>query len=359
MISSSRKISSILTLTALMAGLSSCQLDDMADSTSDMQKTTGEMADTTGRMADTTEEMADTTNKMASIMDIMNESVSYTYEDLRPGNSLTIRRQQIFSMNQIERLEGKLLEAAPYFKSFEFQIWKRFEWDNEEKRLVLFDEGVEEFLLDVGRYVPEDRAPDPTSTANEMKNLCALAATMEQMNSNQPIQAKVKNFKPVSMIDLLQDGLNMRKDVESGKVRVEDLPTYQRKVLEYAPDAIFILQLRANFYATMALTQISDIQKTGITGLLEKIDMYFTDWNAKIGRLEMAQIKRATAWMNESNRIRDYLLSIDVHPKINSTVKKLYRNMKINANDIPAPDSGSPRRTPIEALLQSIDEFRK
>lgn len=99
----------------------------------------------------------------------------------------------------------------------------------------------------------------------------------------------------------------------------------------------------------MFLVQVSDIQKIsflGIPGLLNKLKMLTHSWTGKTRSLNDSSLKEFTTFLHGSNESRTYLASIGESVRMDSSLMKIFRNMRI-----PAETGASKYRT---GLLENL-----
>jgi hypothetical protein len=320
-------------------------------------KNMDDMKNTTGQMANTTKQMAGTTQGMAKTTDEVRDGVEQTLTDLRQGNTLQARQDSIIQLNNATSMEAKIAAATAYFEAFEFQLWG-VATDTRDTLISLYLCAIQEFDRDVKDYVPEDMKVDPTSKNNKTMNLYALSVTMHMLNGHaipQPMVVGEPKIQ-VSMFDLIKNGLNLKAGLDSGKIQEASLEDWQREVLNNEQLYDYIIQTRENFLPVMTLAQVSNIAQTGflgIPGLLREGKMLFFDWNPSLSSMNIEQISRATSWLKEANEDRDYLNTIHVDARVDSSVKKIYEHM-----DLSDAKPSSDQSNATTARLQDLTSFK-
>ncbi len=341
-----------------------------------MTKDMDEMHDATNQM----NQKMDTTNQgMATMTDQTNE----LYVDQRQGFSDQIRHQFLDALEKAPTFMAKISEAGQYFLAYEFQLYKHFGSDTPAKLDSLYDQAVEEFFRTFRRYIDDKYAIDPshasdrmevgvgdastqasTNDQNRMLNAAALAVMMYRVNLNLQNDTRVLPSEKISMQDLIEQGLDLKTQLDSGAIKETDLKEWQREVLRHETDAYYALQLRTTFVPAIVLGDISDIADVNI---LTKGLRMLKSWDNDLSQLtNVEQIVTNTAYMKDANTQVAWLLAHRVDPRIDSTIMKIFKNMNVTAN-MAVPPGGSTQaqgkaRTRISALkdmIAQIEKFRK
>lgn len=269
------KITSILTISIL--SLSACgPIDDMKD----MKKTTAEMKETTKELADVSKKM----NKSTTRID---DSAGNTYRDMRLDTSISNGFKALNEMESAKSLEQKMIAAAYYLASFEFQVWKNKDLDTEELRQQMYALSVKRLFADIKEYVSEltdseslpPKISDVSVADNNLKNLYAIAAMLHEVNPNQEVMHRVNDVQVVTMLDLISEGLHSAKSTNVTKV-----PQYQKIVAQNEELAVLLLQLRYNIFMLKSLSSVSNIQD----GLIAIQAMYRKPWQPDFSKLSNA-----------------------------------------------------------------------
>jgi hypothetical protein len=339
--------SASLRLTALIVPLlmtSGCIVTDMKDTTDHMDATTSQMNSTTSQMNDRTAQMNDTTSSMAKDMSRMLETmeamkndtleklsetelgIKDTYSDLRQDEAVKVRHDMLEMMEQTSALNAKVVAAGKYIMSFEFQLWKNNLNDTSEYRDQLLRDAMEEFFLDLARYMPDPSdAPDPTSSKAQMQNLMAIAGTIDRVNPNaQVMSRKDKTVQQYSIQGLIEEALQYSDQVESGEISLEDLKPWQQEVLINRDAAISLLQARANFLPVMTLARISDLQHRNLA-----MQAWMTYHGFTPSFDNLAAMSEALTFIKSANDEIIFLKKIHVAPRIDGTLQSLYKNMNL------------------------------
>lgn len=241
-------------------------------------------------MKNTTTEMKDTTKGMASSTKRIDGYSANTYRDMRLDTSISNGFKALNEMEAANSLEQKVIAAAYYMASFEFQLWKNNDLDDEALRQKMYALSVKRLFADIKEYVvsekdahkPPPSEKDASADANKLKNLYAISVAMHEINPNQEVAEKVNGVKLVSMLDLVTDGL--RAAALNSKMDLAKTPEYQKIVAQNEELAVMLLQLRYNILAGKALKLIADLDGL-FNGLINKTAKSLFPWKPDLTRL--------------------------------------------------------------------------
>jgi hypothetical protein len=309
---------------------SGCIVTDMKNSTEEMNGTTKDMNNTTKEMNDRinslSKDMAEMKTDTHESLIETKDAIKNTYSDMRQNYTVAVRHDMIEMLEKATALEAKVAAAGKYCMAFEFQLWKNNLGDSDVYREQLFRDAMEEFFLELGRYMsdPND-APDPTSSKANMQNVMALAGTIDRVNPNaQFLSRRFKSVQQVSISTMFHEALAKSAKVENGEIRVEDLRPFENQVLINRDAAIALLQARANFLPVMALSRISDIQHRSLP--MQAVMAYI---GSTPNLNNMAAMTEALEFMTNANEEIRFLKSINVSPRLNGSLKALFKNMRL------------------------------
>ena len=320
------------------------------------------------------DEMHDATVSMNNKMDGTNSAVARTndavertnlyvqttYFDLRQGNAKTIRYNALQEMEHSGSPEAKIASAGVFAMGFEFQLWTGTGPDTASRRDGLYDEAMKELFRTIQNYKDLDRPIDVASTDGRMQNLEAIAVTLHFVNPS--AIPDPRTGRDASLLSLIEDTIARREALWSlSAAERARTPEYQKEILDHLEDAVYLLQLRANFLGAMVLGQVSDIQSAG---LVSKAGMLLKGWDARIDRLNVTQLDTYKLWLEESMRVRSELEASGFDARMDSKLMKIYRNMRMVSAAAPAAESAkasvveSNRARAAAALVEAIERFR-
>jgi hypothetical protein len=347
-----------------MSALSGCSamknMDEMRNTTNHMAATTDHMDGNMNSMVGKTDHMSTKTDHMADKMDYMADKTDHVgetsdallnqtnrvvhlsecemYVDMRQGDSATLRMRALERLEKTEAVEGKIMDAATYFMSFEFQLWKGTGCDSQEKLQRLYSDSIEQFFKDAKRYYDDHERAHPTLNpiTGAPKNIQALAAAMYLPNPNQADDAKARGAVPISFLRVVENALKAEKKVNSGELMPAEIPRYIHEALVHRDDIVYMLNVRMNTMAAAVLAKFTGIEEDrGLINKLRSLNevsvLMFNDWTAPIDKLSVSQLREFTEYLSWSNQARDFLRSIGEEPKADGMILRMYRHMKFPA----------------------------
>lgn len=284
------KLRVVISSLAILLLFSACsekkQLTEMHDATVDMNgkmdqlhKTTSDgMRDTINKMEQlhqtTTEGMQETVKGMkqsvaltASVLDTSNELGDLS----KHGASVEGRNNRLKNILEDATLENKVTHAAIYFKSFEYQFWQGSGQDASlKKRQHLIDEAAAEFFRAIAEFNNGSPLVNPFATpgvplisdyGNREAIFNAFALTLHELDRKQEeMLRKYPEIKPVSMLSIIKDALTAEKDINSGKIPVEEISEATHMVLTNKDVALKLLQARLNFALSVFICSVSKLK---------------------------------------------------------------------------------------------------
>jgi hypothetical protein len=327
-------------------------MQDVDNKTSQLDAQTTQVAAQTQQVVGLTAQVKDLTEELAQLTENLGQTTQSTYEDLRQGNSVTLRAYALKQMTKAKAVEEKLSFAGIYMQAYEFQLWKGTGMDDQTVLQGLYYQAFIEFFKDVREFEDGSYNLDPTSTSMTNEDLYAIAATMHEVNQNAVELDTTNNTPQVSILSLIKDTLAKEKDVNSGKIAWNSLQQYEQEILSNEKDAVYLLRLRENFLPIMTLSQLSNLEYEGFIAKLANFLLGITpDFTA----LNLSQVYTYTTWIQDANTTHDYLVANGYDPMINWKLAHLYAPLKM-------PDTSTlaePRKDAMNAFIQQIQIFQK
>jgi hypothetical protein len=296
---------------------------------------------------------------------------------LRQGDSRNIRALTLSTeMPKDTTIQAKIATAGQYYSSFEFQLIDDGNCDTDADRDNLYDSAMTEFFMAINPMMPNPNAKiDPTSTKEQDEDLFALAVAAQQVNPNRALLDQQHDLSSVSMLTLIEDSLSQASDVNSGNVKVSDLPLYQQVVLQNQQAAVQLLRVRADFFPGMVLLQITNLQDLNNWGPFNFLRQAFdtigalieekTGAQATFDNLTVAELENVSTWMGFASDQINYLNAQKFSFTLDSNLKEFYKNLKLpapgkSAEDAKLASAELVTRSSAESdLLTQIHSFRK
>lgn len=287
-----------------------------------VKKNMDSMHDKTIQMAETTEELQQSTAETKDVL-------AWVSIVQKQGGGYEIRSKAFERLQAADTINLKLKEAKSYYYAFDFQIANYTEITG-VNLFDLRDELTGLAVAELGKALPEVMPAgtkwklDATKSGNKNESLMALSATLHEINVLQGPQSQPVGLRPISMLDLIAEGLLKKKSVNSGRLTQDMLTEADKSVLREEQMFTHLLQLRMRTLPVIALGRVSNIQD----GLLKKFGMLFFTWKPRFEELNSEQINYAAAIIEEALKTRELLVRMDVESKIDSKVERILKKMK-------------------------------
>lgn len=307
----------LLSLTTLLAACEVKQnLDEMHDSTVEMNRTT--------------KDMNHSTNSLETAIDEL-------YNALRQGDSLSARRSALDNLVKASDPARKLSEAAKYFMAFEYQLWSDQGQDKgEEKRLELATLAAREFFKDIQQFIPGgEMSPKPfigqiipTEKSNLVNSFNALSVAAHYMNPKQEIYLKEKKeMGSLTMNKMIEESLLAKPKIESGEKHLNEYPGYVAEVLANEPIAIYFLEARYNYLATLFLGRSTNIAHNKLAGA----KIITMNWELDLSGFNFAQIDEMNKLLAGALKTKSVLKQIGIKARTDVLLVRMYKNMNLVA----------------------------
>lgn len=322
----------------LAIGATGCGIMDSAKK---MMTNMDHMAATTDRLAKKTDEMSDTTKGMAYQTQLLLRLA-------RQGGAQETRREamKLFISDDMP-FEGRAVNAAVYFRSFEFQLFDEsvdLKADgttiDEEYRSALFAAAGEELVFSVRRVAAGPRPdPDPLSNKANMQALFAMGGTMDQMNDLQHNLAERYGFQSRSVMDLLVEALQSKAQADADPLSV---PAYVNKILEYEDEARYLFELRYNIYPAVVVDKLYDVSQMGLG---DKLKMLLKKkLTVDLAKFNTSEIRMLTdKYIKGALQTRKFMADIGAPIKMNSSLLDILKKAQIK--DDPNAAAGKAQAT--------------
>jgi peptidoglycan hydrolase CwlO-like protein len=319
-----------------MSGQMTTMNGSIVDMHGDMKSVATDMKSMAGQMTTMNDNMVVMTNQMAGLSgDIkkMGVTLDLTHSDLRMIFTGQHRIAALDAMEQADDQVAKLGYAGEYMISHTYQAWNS-KVDSKEARIDLMGIAIPDFFYKVTNYIHDRDQFDPSKTDSQSQNLYAITAALDFINLIELDGLKGSDEKPVTMLSMIEEGLMQKENVNSGKVRLSDLPVYQREVLNREQDAIYLLRVRQNFlkgiaYNLMMLNHSGDDpSKIASIWNVFKTRVLGKGISPKLNGVNVAQIEIIAGVLDTAYETEKFLRDFGVDPMNNKNVGALIRKMR-------------------------------
>jgi hypothetical protein len=319
------------------------KMDKMVVQTGTMNQQMTAMSAQMGQTVLKLEKMQVTTDQVLAV-------ASETFDSLRQGDSLTLRRNALAQLLKQEPgvksdvlVASRLSEAGKYFMSFEYQLWSNLGEDRESgKRLEMAATAAKEFMRDVQQFMQSVKQIDPPE-ANSEKNtdqaLNVLSAAMSAINPKQSREIKINSLstaidsekiQSLTMYDMVKTAVLAGKEIRDGKKKLEDFPAYVEEILNHEHVALLLLRTRHLFLVSLTLAKISNVTD----GLAEQAKMFTMEWHPNFSRFNIAELKEVNRFIKGAVATKQLLIDLGVETKSSYSLDKILANAVFNIEEV-------------------------
>jgi uncharacterized protein YoxC len=326
----------------------------MAGQMGGLNQSINTMAGKMDSMNDSVLIMANQMSGLSGDIKNMSEVLNLTHSDLRLIFTGQHRLEALAAMEASEGQVTKLGYAGEYMISHTYQSWNS-KVDEPSVRLDLMGLAVPDFFYKVSNYIADRERVNPTLQDQQSMNLFAIASSLDYVNSIELDGLNDSKAPVVTMLSMIEEGLLAKADVNSGKIKLDDLPTYQREVLNREQDAIYLLRIRHNFLKAVAYS----LSESSISG--DEPSKLKSIWNVfkarvlgktishQVNELNVAQIEVIATVLDLAYATEKFLVDLGVDPMNNKNVEALLKKMR----NVPNVMKGSGAE--IEHFNESLD----
>jgi len=344
------RIQFLLKVSALCAastlGLSACLLTDMKE------------------MHDSTVAMNEKMNHTNGGMDRTNLLVKLSYLDGRKKEAVDERNHSLKMMEESEEVAPKLKHASSFMRALEFQIFKP-ELENQAEREILFNEAVAEFFKLIQEYAGNRGNVSPKSTDGKMQNLYAISAALHSVNARQELEQAGTRYPVLSLLDLINQGLDTARALREGRGNARALPEYVKEVIRNEQDAVYILRIRQNFLTAYGFALSASPENGNELSLLQKGWFLIghgrlgIDWTPVFDDRNTVQLEYFAAVLQYALATRDALKANGYDPKTDQSILRIFKNIDWSKVEQTTPTEGEglnllERREAVEGLRSTI-----
>ena len=203
-----------------------------------------------------------TTEDMKGISQSIKTSQEYLTILARAGSSGAFTVEQFERVKRAVKLSDKLELTTAYFAGMEYQYWLGWGQDTQELRESMWAKGIEMFFSHIDGLVDDDFPMDGSwwslgyKLSDEQETLGIVSVGMSKVSTEQERMTKKFGIKSYSAYDLIKEGLKYKADYEAG----HSVPEWAVKVLRNEKTAIYLLQLRHNFYPLIVLSRMTNVE---------------------------------------------------------------------------------------------------
>lgn len=261
------------------------------------------------------------------------EKTDEMYSDLRQGDAAAGRRGAWDSLLAADAPQDKLIYAAQFVRSFDFQMWSGLDGDNSAMRNEMAKKNAEEFMLMIqGLVKPGQTEAIPFADTklnpfwgNRIKSFNAIAVALQETDPKQfRMGSRVSGFQKMNFLTMLQTALRASFKRRLGQ-SIDNEPPYVREILNHERTAVLLMKTRMNYSAVLALGKVTDICNGGF----DFLKMRFMTWTLDMSGIGIDEIRLGTEKLQWAADAHDFLRSVGITPVMNGPLKTVMGQMRI------------------------------
>lgn len=280
------------------------------------------------------------------------EAASESREEIANGRVMTragaakdARAKALERMKERKSIEGKVVEAATYFKAFEYQLWTGQRYDNQEYLDSLIEDAMNEIYRNLKELNNDKRISKTNPTAFRINpwrkkrdaNLLAFSLGMHKVHglqitrdpiSNTPVEVEFSD-EGTSVLDIIKSSLKRIREYENGFLAYGELKPYEVVVYENIEEFTTLVNVRYNMILTLALAEISNVEESTIEGFSSII--LPSSWNSldnEYMEINDAKKRKANKYITEAAKLRNFMLDHGFTNFMYNPIEKSFKRMK-------------------------------
>ncbi len=306
-----------------------------------LKKTAEDTAKTTKEMNETTKDLKDLTLSLGS---------NVTYKESHATMVIHLDRlfqetaahhkgvadsvwQFFFGKNEEPDL---FADAAFTILAMHFQFWEgQYDQDINEldKRLEL---GAELLFDRLFKHIPRNPKVDVARPDLSYRGMAALGAKMDEVDRRYERGLVRRGLPHMTFYDYVVQALRNRDAL----ARSEALPRAAAKILQWEPEAVYLLQLRHNILPVMVLARLTDFQDRKD---MRRLWMWWSGQKVDLSKINPEQLKEWTLWLKKAKQTRKDLREIGIEPQYNSMFNELLEGVDFGQKEIMAKTNPNAR----------------
>lgn len=305
-----------------------------------MDETNGEIEETNSKIDETNKKMDEMKNEMGEMngklietnrrMETMNKALERMYQDLRQGDALAARLQTLDAISALPTLRSKVLHAAQYFMSFEYQLWKGDGLDDVVLRDILARDAIDEFSQTIRRFSKSHLPISVTTTDSNMMSLQALALTCHTLNSNAVINGQKLGQPVVSMHELLRQSLLFGEKIRNNDIPRAEVPLFAQYALRYPELVKYIFEIRVNMFPALLAGDLSQMDSDSFFNRWHaRTTSWLKPWEADLSQRNMLELDEIRNWMSYALQDLELLNALGLVVRVDPALRRVLSNLKL------------------------------
>ena len=309
-------------------------------------------------------DMKQQTKEMSSTTNDMNATMESQYQQLRSGDTVTIRGNQFKILaDETVGFGAKIAAASVLFKSFEYQLWTGVGKDSDHYRDLLFLDAANEMIkhlddlykkIDLKKMSP---TKDGKKVAHE-QSFYALAAAMHMVHNYQDVLTDGKSgIQEVSFYDLVKKALRKESLKNNPKEHETALVAgINREIM------VELIKARVDMLSALALKNLTDKRDMTLgqklKGALFKIS------GGAWGSIDLPEVyeksndatkSQTITYLDAAQSARNFLREIGEDKQLEKTLKSAFKKIDLSIDeDVEETKGDARKREEIKTLISSL-----
>lgn len=267
----------------------------------------------------------------------------------RPGAAKEARAKALERLEDAKSIEGKVVEAATFFKAFEYQLWLGKHFDSDTYLQSLYEDAMNELYRQLKEVNGDKKISKTNPTAFRINpwrkkrdaNILGLSLGMHKVHGLQitvrPIDYELQDgtiftfndeSMGVSVLDLIKEALIKIDMYENGQIAYGELMPYQVVVYENIEEFVTLLNVRYNMILTLALAELTEVEENSFTALTamilptswKKIESEYMDINE-------AKRRKANKYLEEAFKLKDFMQNVGAIPYMYNDIQNIFKKI--------------------------------
>ena len=336
----------------------------MDETNGEIEETNTKIDETNNKIDEMKREMGEMNGKLVETnrrMENMNKALDRMYQDLRQGDALAARLRTLEAIAQKSGIKSKIVHAAQYFMSFEYQLWKGDGIDDSMFRDILARDAVDEFSQTIRRFAKSELPIGVLDTDNNTMSLHALALTSHILNSNAQLNGQKHGLHVASMHELLSQSLVYGEQIRSNQLNQAAVPLFAQFALRYPELIKYVFEIRVNMFPALLASNLSQMEADSFfRRWFSRATSWLRPWQADLSQRNSLEIQELQSWMSFALNDLKLLTSLGLKVRVDPALIRVLSHIDFVDKAPPvSPELDKNRDLAVNDLKLSVEYFIK
>jgi hypothetical protein len=298
----------LLTGVAMIAIASGCEIKKTAD---EMKKSTNEILENSRHLAKRTDDLeAELTKKESHDMLFFHLDMVFGEGEFKDAQDKNTDPDQIVA-------------AGAAVQSMLFQYWKGDYNEDLQFLDARYSLVAQAFFPRLIKHIPRDFNVDVMIPDRSYKGVAALGSMLDEMDHRYAQALRNNNLTNLSFYDVIIEALRGRDLI----TRTERLPIASQRILEYADEAKYLLQLRHNYLPMIVICRMTQFQDWND---MHRLWVRFMGFQGKIEEKTPAALAEWTKYLRLALQTRKDLRAMGIEPEYNGMLNGIVQSLNFD-----------------------------